>query len=297
MRIAFIWQGSSDGHTLNHWNDGLREAMRIIERKHEVTYHEPFDEINADLILYWESPITIKGDNSEHYNRVRRLPIRKALLFAGGPLEKEWVEGFDHLFVESKINADECDKLGIPHSTAFGINDKLAFPIDSVKHWDGFHPATCASWKRQKLFAEALGDKGLLCGRNQPTDPQPFIDAKALGTEVMNEQSYVDVNVLMNMSHCLVQTSEFWGGGQRVTLESMSAGIPVICMVDSPKNREYVEESGAGLVVEPDPNRIKEAIEIIKGWTKEEKERGIAYVKSKWTAQHYADNLLKWIDS
>ena len=94
----------------------------------------------------------------------------------------------------------------------------------------------------------------------------------------------------------MVNTASYWGGGQRTTLEAMACGIPVIVMSDSPKNCEYVKESGAGLIIEPDPNKIKQAIEDIKGWTDEEKSRGIEYVKGKWTAQHYADSIMEWIN-
>ena len=48
------------------------------------------------------------------------------------------------------------------------------------------------------------------------------------------------------------------------TLEAMACGVPVVCMEDSPKNREYVEESGFGKVVYPNKEEIKRAVEEIK---------------------------------
>lgn len=290
MKIAFVWQGFNG--RFGKWKDGLWLAMQKLEKKHEVRYYEPWDDINdADVILYWEAPCTINGSNAPHYKKVRANPIKKILLFAGGPIKKDWVEGFDLLCVESAINADECEMMGIPHMTAFGINDEIMRPLGIDKKWDGIHQGTSASWKRQWLMAEALEDKCLLVGRYQKEDPYPFDRSRELGATIMDEVSQEEICKLLNESVCLVQTSEYWGGGQRATLEAMSCGIPVICMEDSPKNREYVEESGAGIVCHPSKEQIRKAVEEIKGWTKEQKERGIAYVKMKWTAEHYANSL------
>lgn len=297
MKIAFVWQGVSQSEVFDNWNDGLREAMRHIEKDHEVQYFEPWDEITGDVVLYWEAPCTINGENAAHYNRVRSLPIKKALLFAGGPLEKEWVAGFDLLFVESKINADECEQLGIPYRTAFGINENVFHEIKLPKMFDGIHHGTCASWKRQGLVGQALGSKGIVVGEWQKTDPQPFRDAQGFGAHVVEKVPRETVNVLLNMSHTLVQSSDFWGGGQRATLEAMACGLPVVCMSDSPKNREYVEECDGGRVVEPNAEAIRSAVEQLKSnWGQEDKQRVIDYVREKWTAKRYALELLDGIN-
>jgi len=75
----------------------------------------------------------------------------------------------------------------------------------------------------------------------------------------------------------------------------MACGVPVIVMDDSPKNKEYVQESGAGLIVKPEPTTIKRAIEEIKTWDDEKRLKGIDYIKGKWTSKEYADNLVKGI--
>jgi glycosyltransferase involved in cell wall biosynthesis len=102
------------------------------------------------------------------------------------------------------------------------------------------------------------------------------------------------VCVLLNQSFTCLQTSDMWGGGQRCTLESLACNVPVVCMTDSLKNREYVEESGCGLVTEPNAQDISRSALICKStdWGT----RGRDYVLSKWTARHYADNLLEWIN-
>lgn len=290
--IAFVWQGITGRYGV--WNDGLRLAMRLIGDRHEVTYHEPSDEIPADaIVLYWEAPCTIQGKDSENYRRVRNLPNRKALLFAGGPIQREWLDGFDHVFYESKINGDELRALGVPCSLAFGINDEIMRPIPSEKLYAGIHHGTCASWKRQWLVAEALGDRAVVVGRYQETDPRPFDDCKRLGTLVLPEHEPAGVAKLLSQSEACVQTSDYWGGGQRCTLEAMACGIPVVCMSDSPKNREYVEESGFGAVCEPNAEDIRRAVESVRGM---DPQIGVDYVKSKWTGRHYANALLEWIE-
>lgn len=293
MRIKFVWQGISGRY--GHWNDGLKKAMELIETEHEVTYHEPHEVIkDCDVILYWEAPVTIVGKDKMNYLNILTNPLPKALLFAGGTLKKEWVDGFDLVFVESQINADECEKLDIPYRTAFGVNTDIFYPQNLPKKYDGMHQATCASWKRLDLFAKALKDKGLVCGRDQETDPSGFVECRKQGVTLLPEQSYENVADLLNQSYTMVQTSEYWGGGQRATLEAMACGIPPIVMSDSPKNREYVEDSGFGLIVEPRVEDIRVAVRqlIVEPL---DPQIGVKYIENKWSAAHYAISLLQGI--
>lgn len=293
MRIAFVWQGISGRY--GQWKDGLYAAMKHIEREHEVRYFEPNDqsieEFKPDWILYWESPVTYNGKDGNNYRRIMGMPFKKALLFAGGEIKPELVYGFDHLFIESAIDMDTCERYGLPHSRAFGINDEIFRSECQPKIWDGMHHSTCASWKRTWLMTKALKSKSFICGRFQESDPRCWLDARDHGALILPEQSAESVNSLLNASHCLVQTSEFWGGGQRATLEAISAGIPVVCMEDSPKNREFVEESRYGLVVKPESGAILDAVERIKKihWNIAD---AMEY-KKKWSSKKYAEDILK----
>lgn len=292
LKIYFVWQGITGRYGV--WRDGLWRAMKYIEEVHDVTYVEPMADIPNDaLVLYWEAPCTINGKDAANYKRIKELPNKKTLLFAGGPIKREWLDGFDHIFVESKINSDELDALGVSHSTAFGINEEIFCPMNYPKLYDGIHHGTCASWKRQWLVGEAVRDRGIVVGRYQETDPRPFDDCKKYGTLVLPEQTPENVAKLLNQSFVCLQTSDVWGGGQRCTLEALACNVPVVCMSDSPKNREYVEESGCGIVTEPNAQDISRATALCKStdWGT----RGRDYVMSKWTGRHYADNLLKWI--
>ena len=293
LRVDFLWQGVSEPHNLEHWNDGLRLAMRYVSEVHDVSYKEPWDELTGDIILYWEAPCTINGSNAPHFIKVRGTKKPKINLFAGGPVTQENTEGFDLFLLESQINEEEFTKYGRKWMRAFGVNDEIFKPVNVQKTFDGFMQATFAGWKRQPLFAEALGKKGLLCGRYQEHEPYPFTGSSQ--SVQLPEMPYEAVNLLINASHCVVNTAEFWGGGQRCTLEAMAAGVPVIVMSDSQKNREYVEESGAGIVCEPEVESIRRAVEEVKGWDEDKKRSGVEYVKKKYSGRIYADNILKAI--
>lgn len=294
MKLALIWQGISGRY--GQWKDGLWAAMQIIEQTHDVLYFDTTDieELtawNPDFVLYWEAPCTLNGKDAHNYQSVLNLPCKKALLFAGGPVSSKTCHGFDHYFVESQINLDEFQQLGLPVSRAFGVNTQIMKPQKQPKVFDAYMPATCASWKRQSLFSKAVRDKGVLSGRDQETDPQPFIDARNNGTLLLPELPAEAVASLYNASHVCINTSEYWGGGQRATLESMACSVPVIAMSDSPKNREYVEESGFGITVPPNVEAIKGAIESIKK-TPFPSSQGVDYIHSKYTEHHYAQAIL-----
>lgn len=291
--ISFVWQGINGRY--GQWKDGLWLAMRHLEEEYEVFYQEPSEEIKGDIIIYWEAPCTINGKDKDNWLKIYNNPKPKILLFAGGPLKKEWVEKFKVVCVESKINAQQCEEQGIPYIIAFGVNEQIMRPMNADIIYDGIHHGTCASWKRQWLVGEALGEKGLVVGRYQSTDPMPFDKCKEYHCTVMGEQPAESIARLLNKSHALVQTSDEYGGGQRATLEAMACGVPPIVMEDSPKNREYVEESGFGLIVYPNKEEIRRAVENIKQ-NSFDIYAGRDYVMSKWTSVHYSDNLKKAIN-
>lgn len=293
LKIVFCWQGVSGRY--GQWKDGLYAAMKIIEKTHEVKYFEPSDpdieSFNPDWILYWEAPVTCVGKDKANWDRIAAMPFKKALLFAGGEIQPMWVKDFDHLFLESQIDMDTCDRFGIPHSRAFGINENIFKPQKQPKVWDGMLQATCASWKRTWLMTGTLQGKSMVCGREQETDPKCFMLARDHGALVLPEQSPESVAALLNASVCVVNTSEFWGGGQRATLEAIACGIPVIVMSDSPKNCEFIRESGYGVICDPNEMSIKQAYKEI-GAGNWDIQKSQDYIQ-KWSSQKYADAIME----
>lgn len=296
LKIAFLWLGMTGRY--GFWKDGLYQALKHIEKDHTVAYFEPTDlervhHFNPDVLLFWEAACTYESEkDGQTYRIIQNLPYKKCLLFAGGPIQAKWFDGFDLVFTESLVNDEDMERLGIPYIRAFGVNDEIMKPMSLPKQWTGFMQATFAGWKRQPLFGEALGQDGLLCGRFQDHEKFCYELPIKSGTRCLPEQTPEVVAQLINMSHTVVNTSELWGGGQRCTLEAMACGIPPIVMSDSPKNREYVEEAGFGIVCDPNPDSIRQAIERAK---EQDPQKGIDYINSKWTSKHYADNLLKGI--
>ncbi len=295
-RIAFCWtNGIKHKDRFDRWNDGLRAALRLIEAEHEVTYHEP-DEVlpTVDWILYWEAGCTMESPEDGHkYRAILNSPQKKALLFAGGPVKEKYFQGFDHIFVESKINKDEFDALGMKNSTAFGVNTDIFFPInDADKKFTTVTHGACAGWKRQHLVGQAMKEKALVFGQYQASDPYVFEECRRNGATVMPEQTYEETNRLLNSASVSVNCADYWGGGQRATLEAMACDIPVVVMSDSPKNREYVEESECGYIVNPDPQSIVIGVHTA---LQMKKPKSRDYVMSKWTPEHYKNALLNAI--
>jgi hypothetical protein len=280
-----------------HCKDVLWKAMQLLEQYHEVKYFDfPLKgifEFKPDVVLYWEAPCTIKGKDAENYNSVCALPFKKCLLFAGGELKADWVKDFDHVFVESMINEEDCDRQDIPFSRAFGVNTDIFKPKKENVMYDAFLPATFAEWKRHELFA-IVGDRGCCAGRVQEFDKNGYNACIKANVNVLPEQSPEDVSKLINQSYCVLNTSSFWGGGQRATLEAMACGVPVIVMSDSPKNVEYVKESGGGIICDPDKESILKAIDIIKD-NKTYGTKGLEYVLNNWTEYHYATAIINVI--
>ena len=290
LKINFCWtNGVRSKEVFDHWRDGLWAAMKLIEKEHDVQYFEPDDDLpDADWSLLWEAPVTHDSQEDGHkYRKFVSGKGKKALLFAGGPIKEQWVRGFDHVFVESQINEDEFNAIGVKNSRAFGVNTDIFKPMVVPKTHTTVTHGACAGWKRQYLVCEAMGDKALVFGRFQEHDPYNFNRCRECQATVLDQQPYEEAAKLINSAHVSVNCAEYWGGGQRATLEAMACDIPVVFMDDSPKNREYIEESGVGVVCHPSAPAIREAVESlipISG--------GRDYVLKKWTPEHYKNAIL-----
>lgn len=308
LKVAFFWFGF-DGR-YGQWQDGLAAAMKLIEAEHEVRYFDVNEktlkdvkDFNPDVVLFWEAPVCSRGKDADMWFSVCALPYKKALLFAGGPLKAIDVKDFDLVFVESQINEEDCEREGIPYKRAFGVNTQIMKPKMSLyrQHngpkYEGFMHATFAEWKRHDLFAQALGEKGAVAGRKQEHDLNGYNECVKRKVIIFDEQPAEEIAKLIGDSYCVVNTSSYWGGGQRCTLEAMACGIPVVVMADSPKNREFVEESNGGVVAEPNVESIREAIATLHEMKTDYKTNGYNYIKKYWSEFEYRDALLEGINS
>lgn len=286
MRIAFLWEGVNEYRF--RLTDGLGAALELLKLKHEIKYFEPYDEalvhgFRPDVVLHW-GPLC-----GNDHKAVISLPYKKAIAFGGGAIEPGNVDGYDLYFTESSLNEKEFTLYRKPWMRAFGINEKIFTPTNVSKVYDAAFAGTFAKWKRPELFAGAVGPAGIAVGLHQDHEKECYQVCLDAGCEVYGEIPREQISHFINQSHTVINPADFWGGGQRLTLEAMACNVPPIVMRDSPKNREYVEESGFGLVVDPNPEAIKDAISSLKGKPCESRQ----YILDKFTIQKYADVLDK----
>lgn len=298
------------------WNDGLCAALRILSGRHELRYFtvgdarfdlknngldmsfvpeggefvEAVRAWNPDVLLHWADA------TRPHAEPLKTLGKPTALCFAGGnPFGPTW-HLFDHIFVESQSYKMQYENrgFGAQVSTAFGTNTALFDPNhphvkNQAKHFDVCMPATYCAWKRHDLLADATKGLSVCCAGfkydthetecwGKPTDSGalalPHVSAEAL------RQIYVASRV------CVV-TSHWTGGSQRTVLEAMAMNVPLVVMSDSDKTSEYVLDAGEGLVVEPNSQAIRLAVDELRHQQVNTRD----YVMSKWSETHYADAL------
>lgn len=285
LKIAFLWDGIT-GERGEYWGDGLQRALRHLADRHIVQGFEPDDTDNIvdyhpDALLHW-------GALEERLKKdVMKLPYPKALCFAGGPIEPQNTNGYDLYFIENEIVRPDFDNLGVPTKLAFGVNDDVFRPMKEGKKYLAAFAGAFALWKRHDLFAASVGERGISIGQKQEHEKECYEVCEKNGVEVRGMQHPEEVARVINQSEFVLNPASFWGGGQRLTLEAMACNVRPIVMEDSPKNREYVEESGFGYVVEPSAQQIKDLLEH----PPVQKTNGREYIESKWTARHYANSL------
>lgn len=289
-KVAFVWQ---DGPRYNWaWGDGLDAALIHLKNDFDIAYFTPDQdeqvrEYKPDVVLFWGAAM----DNNAA--KILSWPYKKCLLFGGGPLNADLVSGWDMVFVESQIDADTLQRLKLPFRRAFGVNEKVFYPMHLPKRYKAVMAGTFAAWKRHDLFARALGQRGVAIGIKQDTERWCYEVCEQAGVKVFEEMSRPAIAEFINASECVLNTADFWGGGQRLTLEAMACNVPPIVMSDSPKNAEFVRESGFGIVCGPNAEEIRQALIDVRA----HQNVGRSYIMSKWTSKHYAEALKEGIKS
>ena len=82
MTISFCWINSKKPIESGQWQDGLYQAMKLIEKEHTVTYHDQYSTTweDSDVILFWEAVCCANGEYADFYNAIRRSSKKKILL-------------------------------------------------------------------------------------------------------------------------------------------------------------------------------------------------------------------------
>lgn len=291
--------------------DGLPAAMEVIAKSHHLVWYSggqnltfqhkgytlslvPSGEQLAiqlahqmpDIIICW-------GSLNRPWHQVvhERFPhIPMVLCFAGGPRNHIARSYFRVIVVESQVYLDDFTKAGITAVRGFGTNVKIFSPESRYpKVWDAIYPASFCFHKNIELFCRSLSGRGLCVGNhNEPTIVSKVLQ---LGMPLMHRVSSLVLADLYRMSRVTVITGGPDGGAQRVVLESMACGTPVVVMSDNDRCREFVEESRFGLICHPIDIEIQEAVQTLLD-TPLPPQQGIDYIHSKWTENHYAEAIL-----
>lgn len=277
-KLAFLWDWEIPMEWRFQDQDGIWAALRIMAREWDVrvftrgagphsTHHDGLQwqfttmpelgisEFKPDVILCWGS---LDRPWWELVHKHNGVPM--ALCFAGGPTQHPYLSYFQHVFVESQVYEDAFAAQGITVSRAFGTNTKFFISRRVRKVWRAIYPSAFCRHKQIELFCQAVRDGGLVVGGHN--DEALVGKALSLGTSVLPRVSANTLRWLYNMSGCCVVPAGPDGGGQRVCLEAMSCGIPVIVMDNNDKCKDFLSAPGC-TTVEPFPSEIREVVDVI----------------------------------
>lgn len=305
MRLA-VTNDWADPKSAVFWNkDGFLKMLQVLKerdgwevvffKKSDRSFSWPHDcvdirfspnpaqavrDFKPDAILYFSD---LSRPIIEELND---YPCPKAICYSGGRFTN-YERMVDLIFVESKTYVKWFAERGIKAIQAFGTNTELFKPYNQPKFFDAFFPATFASWKRHHLFAEAMGDKGLLCGWWQPNEMIIIEKAFKCRTGVLHHQIAESIALLYSMAKVVLVTSHDTGGSQRTVLEAMACNIPLVVMSDSTMTSEYVREAGEGMICEPNVEDIRKAVEIMK----DKKVNTREWIMKNYSEYVYADKV------
>lgn len=239
MKIAFVWYFDKAKWVYPNWHDGLKAAMRVIEKKHEVDWY-----LGTDVKIPDEYDFILNWDNSTSgfIPQMKTLRGRKGLVLTTDlGMEIEPLRNYDVIFPEAQPVYDKLVANGINAIKAFGTDTDFFQPLGNEKIYDVFYPATFSPWKRQSLFSDLYKDKGLLLGTIQPDGWDIFQHCVVNKTPiVVGYLPAEEVRILYDKSKKVHITG--WEGSGRTVLEAMSMNLPVEVTPDNHKAFSYVKE-------------------------------------------------------
>jgi len=265
MKIAFIWYFDKASQVMGKYRDGLRAAMEIIGKEHQVDWYLDKDrpEDDYDAIIFWDD------SNSEFFNYLDQYHGKKALCMTTNPQNFDNLRKLDVVYCESEPVYDEVRRQAIRAIKAFGTDTDFFKPDPKAqKIYEYFYPATFSPWKRQSTIA-SLGDKLLCVGTVQPDGQSELAECLRNGVRV--EEGYFPVKQILNY----YQQSEnvtipAIHGSERTVLEAMACGIKPLVNPENIKAYSYVQElEASGLkpreFVEQNYSAEKYAKDILRG--------------------------------
>ena len=222
MKIAFVWYWDRASEILPNWRDGLRAAVEIIERDHQVDWYldkklpNPHD---YDFILVWDD------SNTRVVDLLGQHDTRMGICLTTDPNNLTNLSNFDVVYCESDPIFEDVRKHGLHAIKAFGTDTNFFTPDDTEKDIEYFYPATFSPWKNQKEIAH-LGSKLLCLGTLQP-DGQEELDAcQANGVQLkVGYYPAEEIRDLYRRSKKVIIPAVH--GSERTVLEAKAMGIPI----------------------------------------------------------------------
>lgn len=228
--IAFVWEWERANEIEPNWRDGLRKALEILGKKHEVDWYlmkAPEIKKDYDWIITW-------CDSNSNFSRfVTKYPSKRAICLTTHPTNYHNLLGFDVVFCETQIIYDECRMRGIHAKRAFGTDDVFFSPKKVKRDLEYFYPATFSPWKKQSDIAH-LGNKLTCIGTIQPDGQSEYNACTSNGVNV--EVGYFPpekIRDYYNRAQDVVIPSVH--GSERTVLEAMSCNI--LPQVTNPTNK------------------------------------------------------------
>lgn len=240
MKIAFVWFWPRASEIYPNWRDGLRSALEVISKKHEVTWFMdeklPDNYNEFDFCLFW-------GDSN--LPPLSTLPVGKCrygLCLSTNPTNANNIRKLDVIFCESQPVLREVRDIGGKGIFAFGTDTDFYKPDPEIpKDIEYFYPATFSPWKRQSEIAY-LGSQLLCLGTVQEDGLGEFQACQAAGVQIM--QGYFPAEQVRNLyrrSKSVIIPAVH--GSERTVLEAMSMNLlPIIKHPENVKTASYIRE-------------------------------------------------------
>jgi hypothetical protein len=241
-----------------HWNDGLRAALEIINRKidFEVIHHNLFTEkyvnTDVDFILGWgafNSPVDKFLFDFKKKSNGFIIP-KLGLCIAGNAFSSREDDTYDVLFYETEWYKWQISWHKNIHR-AFGINDDIFYKRELIEFpdndleplYDFVSVGSFSQWKRHELIAQKIGARlviGQIQRNNAPESMGIIASLLAHGVAVSDMVSPEKLALIYNLTDTVYIPAAINGGGERAVWEALSCGCRVDVEDDNPKLKELL---------------------------------------------------------
>ena len=240
MKIAFVWFWDRATEIKDNWRDGLRSALELIGKKHDVTWFldktTPDPKDNFDFLLFWDD------SNSEFFKIIDNFKGKKGICLTTDPQNIDNLKRLDVVYTESDPVYHAVRAHGIRTIKAFGTDTDFYKPNPEViKDIPYFYPATFSPWKRQDEIAD-LSSSLYLIGTLQP-------DGLDIYQRCANKGCIIGVGYFpATMIRKMYQRAKevvipAIHGSERTCLEAMATDIlPVVTHPEHEKLYSYIKE-------------------------------------------------------